>query len=243
MYKQSLSQVKCESEISTATSNLRNPAKQKLDELKQQLADAEKAARMEEEEQKHQEEEWKWDRPCAWCVDKGRNCLWKDAEKNVLCQKDKGTCPGRPGTVKVPKGKKRQRAAGSPSLKGKGKRCQKSLTLDVAEDMEYDDQAWVATANNIVAELAWTSTLLERSIEAAEGSRAAADRMSSGLEVFLRQQREFQALLFGRLGKVDEVHLEVARMMLEVEEENEEMGKASRSDAGGSGEAEGSMEM
>jgi len=50
--------------------------------------------------------------------------------------------------------------------------------------MEYDDQAWVAAANNIVAELAWTNLLLEKSIEAAEGSRAATERMCFGLELF-----------------------------------------------------------
>jgi hypothetical protein len=65
--------------------------------------------------------------------------------------------------------------------------------------MEYDDQAWVATANNIVAELAWTNSLLEKSIEVAEGSRAASEWMCSGLELFLQQQREFQALLFKEL--------------------------------------------
>jgi len=36
--------------------------------------------------------------------------------------------------------------------------------------MEYDDQAWVAAANNIVVELTRTNALLEKSIEAAEGS-------------------------------------------------------------------------
>jgi hypothetical protein len=50
--------------------------------------------------------------------------------------------------------------------------------------MEYDDQAWVAAANNIVAELAWTNLLLEKSIEAAEGSRAAMEWMCFGLELF-----------------------------------------------------------
>jgi hypothetical protein len=62
--------------------------------------------------------------------------------------------------------------------------------------MEYDDQAWVAAANNIVVELTRTNALLEKSIEVAEGSRAATERMCSGLELFLQQQREFQALLF-----------------------------------------------
>jgi hypothetical protein len=52
--------------------------------------------------------------------------------------------------------------------------------------MEYDDQAWVAAANNIVAELARTNALLEKSIEVAEGSRVAMERMCSGLELFLQ---------------------------------------------------------
>jgi hypothetical protein len=53
--------------------------------------------------------------------------------------------------------------------------------------MEYDDQAWVAAANNIVAELAQTNSLLERSIMVAEGSRAAVDRMCNRLNLFLHQ--------------------------------------------------------
>jgi hypothetical protein len=57
-------------------------------------------------------------------------------------------------------------------------------------DVEYDDQAWVAAANSIVAELAWTNGLLERSTQAAKGSRAAADQMSNSMLRFLDQQRE-----------------------------------------------------
>jgi hypothetical protein len=138
----------------------------------------------------------------------------------------------------VPKGKKRKHAAGSPSPKGKGKKRQKSPTPEDPEEMEteYDDQAWVAAANSIVAELARTNTLLERSIQAAEGSRAAADRMSSGIELFLQQQREFQAMLFGHIRKG-------FRTSPGPEEEDEVMERASGSDAGGSGEADGSMEM
>lgn len=61
--------------------------------------------------------------------------------------------------------------------------------------VEYDDQAWVAAANSIVAELARTNGLLQQSIGAAEGSRAAIERMSTNMEAFLQQQREFQAIL------------------------------------------------
>jgi hypothetical protein len=65
--------------------------------------------------------------------------------------------------------------------------------------MEYNDQAWVTAANNIVVELAQTNSLLEKNIQAVEGSRAALKQMCSGLELFLQQQREFQALLFKEL--------------------------------------------
>jgi hypothetical protein len=61
--------------------------------------------------------------------------------------------------------------------------------------VEYDDQAWVAAANGIIAELARTNGLLQDGIAAAEGSRIAMERMSSTMEAFLQQQREFQALL------------------------------------------------
>jgi len=172
------------------------------------------------------------------------------------CREKKIACPGRPGTVKVPRGKKRQCPAGTPSLKGKGKRRQKSPTPEAPEVMEYDDQAWVAAANGIVEELARTNALLERSIQAAEGSRAAADRMCSGLETFLQQQREFQALLFGELWiglrtAPDEVWMasDEGRIASDEEEEDddeensEEVSKGSGSDMDESGEADASMEM
>lgn len=159
------------------------------------------------------------------------------------------TCPGRPGTVKVAKGKKRQRPAGSPSPKGKGKRRQKSPTPEPSEVMEYDDQAWVAAANNIVAELARTNTLLERSLLAAEGSRAAADRMSSGLEDFLKQQREFQALFLGgiRMGLRfnNPTDSEENQKSSDVEVEDEEMEKGSggeENESGGQEEGSGGPE-
>jgi hypothetical protein len=110
--------------------------------------------------------------------------------------------------------------------------------------MEYDDQAWVAAANNIVAELTRTNALLEKSIEAAEGSRAATERMCSGLELFLQQQREFQALLFKELRLTPQMALDGVQMGPdEEEEEDEEMDKASGSEEGRSGGDEGSMEI
>jgi len=110
--------------------------------------------------------------------------------------------------------------------------------------MEYDDQAWVAAANNIVAELARTNALLEKSIEAAEGSRAAMEQMCSGLELFLQQQREFQALLFKELRLDPQIASDKAWMGPDEEEEgDEEMENVSRSEEGRSGGDEGSMEM
>jgi hypothetical protein len=110
--------------------------------------------------------------------------------------------------------------------------------------MEYDHQTWVAAANNIVAELARTNSLLEKSIEAAEGSRAVSERMCSRLELFLQQQREFQALLFKELRLDPQIASDKARMGLdEEEEEDEEIENASRSEGGGSRGDEGSMEM
>jgi hypothetical protein len=112
----------------------------------------------------------------------------------------------------------------------------------------------VAAANNIVAELIRTNSLLERSILAAEGSRAAADRMYSGLEIFVQQQREFQAMLFGELRMGLRANLEEVQKSSEevqkssdeeedVEKEDEEMDKGSGSEESRSGEADESMEM
>ncbi|KAG1726448.1 uncharacterized protein EDB91DRAFT_1086794 [Suillus paluster] len=84
--------------------------------------------------------------------------------------------------------------------RAKGKKCQQSLAeMDddvevisnpqtvIAEEgrwTEYNDQAWVATANNIVVALARTNGLLEQSIAVVEGSRVAMDRFSGGAEGF-----------------------------------------------------------
>jgi hypothetical protein len=152
--------------------------------------------------------------------------------------------PQQPRTVKASKSKKRQHPAGSPSPKCKGKKRQQSPTPKAPDYMEYDDQAWVATANNIVAELARTNSLLEKSIEAAEGGRAASEWMCSGLELFLQQQRDFQALLFKEVRLDPQMASDKARMGPdEEEEEDEEMENASGSEEGGSRGDEGSMEM
>jgi hypothetical protein len=112
----------------------------------------------------------------------------------------------------------------------------------------------VAAANNTVVELIRTNSLLERSILAAEGSRAAADQMCSGLEIFVRQQREFQAMLFGELRMGLRVNPEEVWKSLEgvwkssdeeedVEKEDEEMDKGSGSEESRSGEVDESMGM
>jgi hypothetical protein len=105
----------------------------------------------------------------------------------------------------------------------------------------------VAAANNIVAELIRTNSLLERSILAAEGSRAAADRMCSGLEIFVCQQREFQAMLFGELQMGLRANPEEVQKSSDEEEDvekgDEEMDKGSGSEESRSGEADESMEM
>jgi hypothetical protein len=105
----------------------------------------------------------------------------------------------------------------------------------------------VAAANNIVVELIRTNSLLERSILVAEGSRAAADWMCSRLEIFIQQQREFQAMLFGELQMGLRANPEEVRKSSDeeedVEKEDEEMDKGSRSEESGSGEVDESMEM
>lgn len=154
--------------------------------------------------------------------------------------------------VKAPagkgKGKKRARPEGSPSPKGKGKRRQRSPE-DIDDDVEivssprtvigeeqdwteYDDQAWVAAANNIVAELARTNGLLERGIGAAEGSRAAMDRVSENMLRFMEEQREFQTLFLEGLRNGFRMNVE--------ESPEEEVAEGAEKEAGGSG---GDMEM
>lgn len=61
--------------------------------------------------------------------------------------------------------------------------------------VEYDDQAWVAAANNIADELARTNDIMEKGIEAAEGTREAIERMTRSVEEFMEAQRDFQGRL------------------------------------------------
>jgi hypothetical protein len=86
--------------------------------------------------------------------------------------------------------------------------------------------------------------LLEKSIEAAKGSRVATERMCSRLELFLQQQREFQALLFKELRLDPQIASDKAQMGPDEEEEgDEEMENASGSEEGRSRGDEESMEM
>ncbi|KAG1735747.1 uncharacterized protein EDB91DRAFT_1083647 [Suillus paluster] len=71
---------------------------------------------------------------------------------------------------------------------------------------EYDDQAWVAAANNIVAALVRTNGLLEQGIAAAEESWAAMDR-------FVEEQRTFQVLFLE--GMWNGFHAEAAKEEVE----------------------------
>jgi hypothetical protein len=121
------------------------------------------------------------------------------------------------------KGKKRARAVGTPSPKGKGKRHQRSPELSdnsveiiprphiISEEpgfQEYDDQAWVAAINDMVAEMARTN------VQAAEGSTAAIGR-------FIEEQRVFQAFFLAELRRIFPVAAEVEKE-LDTEEETEE---------------------
>jgi hypothetical protein len=155
--------------------------------------------------------------------------------------------------------KKRSCLDGTPSPKGKGKRCQQSLNLDSDEevtvisnlatiigvdlvDIEYDDQAWVAAANSIVAELAQTNGLLERSIQVAKGSRAAADQISISMLRFLDQQRELNnSLLEAIKGRSSRSGSGLSgQESPEVEKEGKD--EAGGNKAGGSSGSRGDME-
>jgi hypothetical protein len=158
-------------------------------------------------------------------------------------------------------GKKRSCLEGTPSPKGKGKRHQQSPDLDSDEevtvisnpatiigadpaDIEYDDQAWVAAANSIVAELAQTNRLLERSIQVAEGSRAAADQMSISILRFFDQQRELhnfllEAIRGGPSGSGSGLSGQESPVEGLGEVEKDEAGG---NEAGGSGRSGGDME-
>ncbi|KAG2740684.1 hypothetical protein P692DRAFT_20754246, partial [Suillus brevipes Sb2] len=101
----------------------------------------------------------------------------------------------------------------------------------------------VAAANNIVAELAWTNSLLECSIMAAEGSRASVDQMCNGLNLFLQQQREFQAMFLGGLRMGLRTESDEVQKSSDVEKEDEEMNKEDGSEEGASGGTDESMDM
>ncbi|KAG2738403.1 hypothetical protein P692DRAFT_20882638 [Suillus brevipes Sb2] len=149
------------------------------------------------------------DGQCENCASKGQICTWKDTSHNLKihsCDTCRGT---KESCARHTVNKKRGRMDWTPSPKTKGRKHQKSPSSDTdveiisnpgtaagaePEFLEYDDEAWVAMANSIVEELAWTNRLLEKSIQAAEGSRAAADQMTSGLTQFLEEQKRFFAL-------------------------------------------------
>ncbi|KIK37626.1 hypothetical protein CY34DRAFT_15574 [Suillus luteus UH-Slu-Lm8-n1] len=186
---------------------------------------------------------------CTQCVTRKKECTWTDASQN-----SKGT----QGEV-LRSSNKRGRPDGTPSPKGKGKKRQKSPTPEADVEivsipgtvvgpepafLEYDDEAWVAAANSIVAELARTNGLLERSIQAAEGSRDAADRMSTGLAQFL----EMQGQIFEHF---QQNVMDGFRMMTEqiavgggdgADEADEGSGSAEKSGGGADGSG-GDMEM
>jgi hypothetical protein len=87
--------------------------------------------------------------------------------------------------------KKRKRRPQSPEASSRIR-----TPVEVEENLtEYDDKAWVAAANNIVAELARTNGLLDRSASVAEGSRLAIDRLGEAMGKFMKEQGDIQALL------------------------------------------------
>ncbi|KAG1862920.1 hypothetical protein C8R48DRAFT_773657 [Suillus tomentosus] len=195
---------------------------------------------------------------CEMCVTRRKACTWAVASKTPRiqtcdqCRASKEKCVSGNPPAKAPaskgKGKKRARPEGPPSPKGKGKQRQKSPE-DIDNDMEilsspqtvigeeqnwteYDDQAWVVVANNIVAELARTNGLLERGIGAAEGSRAAMDWVSETMLRFMEEQREFQNLFLEGVR---------TRFRMNVEDSpEEEITEGAEKEAGRSG---GDMEM
>jgi hypothetical protein len=188
-----------------------------------------------------------------------------------VCQVTKKSCAGHPLSPTEylqhqtkASGKKKSCPEGTPSPKGKGKRHQQSPDPDSDEevtvisnlatiigvdpaDIEYDDQAWVAAANSIVAELAQTNGLLERSIQATEESSAAADQMSINMLRFLDQQRELHnSLLEAIRGRPSGSESGLSGQespvdgLGEVEKEGED--EAGGNEAGGSSRSGGDME-
>jgi uncharacterized protein YbaR (Trm112 family) len=134
-------------------------------------------------------------------------------------------------TTEAPaKGKKRARM-GTPSPRGKGKRRQRSPELSddsiqivprptiISEEpvlQEFDDQAWVAAVNDMVAEMARMNSLLERNVQAAESS-------ATTTNLFMEEQRVFQAFFLSELRRIYPMREEVpVRTEEEAEEEAEE---------------------
>jgi hypothetical protein len=120
---------------------------------------------------------------------------------------------------------------GTPSPRGKGKRRQRSPELSddsiqfvprpttISEEpalQEFDDQAWVAAVNDMVAEMARMNSLLERNVQAAEGSTTA-------IGLYMEEQRVFQAFFLSELRRIYPMAEEVpVRKESETEEETEE---------------------
>ncbi|KAG1720867.1 hypothetical protein EDD22DRAFT_962695 [Suillus occidentalis] len=182
-------------------------------------------------------------RPCKPCLDKKRACVYTAVSTKARpvnacdhCRKTKAKCYGGAPPARMTeapgKGKKRARM-GTPSPKGKGKRRQRSPELSddsiqfvprpitISEEpalQEFDDQAWVAAVNDMVAEMARTNSLLERTVQAAEGSTAAIGR-------FMEEQRVFQAFFLAELRRIYPMEAEVGNESDtegETEEEEEE---------------------
>ncbi|KAG1718426.1 hypothetical protein EDD22DRAFT_963858 [Suillus occidentalis] len=162
-------------------------------------------------------------RPCKPCLDKKRACVYTAVSTKARpvnacdhCRKTKAKCYGGAPPARMTeapgKGKKRARM-GTPSPKGKGKRRQRSPELS-----DGLNSAWVAAVNDMVAEMARTNSLLERTVQAAEGSTAAIGR-------FMEEQRVFQAFFLAELRRIYPMEAEVGNESDtegETEEEEEE---------------------
>ncbi|KAG1719532.1 hypothetical protein EDD22DRAFT_963182 [Suillus occidentalis] len=165
-------------------------------------------------------------RPCKPCLDKKRACVYTAVSTKARpvnacdhCRKTKAKCYGGAPPARMTeapgKGKKRARM-GTPSPKGKVPR-----PITISEEpalQEFDDQAWVAAVNDMVAEMARTNSLLERTVQAAEGSTAAIGR-------FMEEQRVFQAFFLAELRRIYPMEAEVGNESDtegETEEEEEE---------------------
>ncbi|KIK37630.1 hypothetical protein CY34DRAFT_15577 [Suillus luteus UH-Slu-Lm8-n1] len=202
---------------------------------------------------------------CTQCVTRKKECTWTDTSQNSkvsacdVCRGLKEKCSGQP---RGSSSNKRGCLDGTLSPKGKGKKRQKSLTLEADVEivsnpgtvvglepafLEYGDGAWVAAANSIVAELARMNGLLERSIQAAEGSRDAVDQMSTGLAQFLEMQRRIfecfqQNVMDGFRMMVEQIAVGGGDGADEMDGADEGSGSAEKSGGGADGSG-GDMEM